>query len=146
VASLYDVMNQMKTIFENSGYTVYFVNEFHTKNIQTLDSASFPIICMGRQIEEIDNDESPVDYIDSTAIIDLNIVLNTGKENLEADAATILRDIKTIVYTNNSNQYWCNWVVVDNFIAQLANTNENSKVFGGININCSVEYRELKIA
>lgn len=142
MASLYEVIEGIKGLFSSTGITVYDIDEFDDKSISRLSDDKFPVICIGRQLEEIDNDASPTDCIVQSAIIDINFILNTGKENLRDDCYDWLRYIKTVIYTNRNSQIWDDLVMVDNFIAQLANSNDNSKVYGGLNINCSVNYRE----
>jgi hypothetical protein len=135
----------MKPLFTAEGYTVYDIQEFDEQKITRLDSSEFPVICLGRQIEEIDNEGSPINFLSQSAGIDLNVVLNTGRENLEQDADTELRKIKDIIYTNRNTADWCDWVMIDNFVAQLANTSDHDNVYGGININTTVKYRENEI-
>jgi len=143
--SLYQVMDVMKDLFTTGGYTVYDIQEFDEKKITRLDSSKFPVICLGRQIEEIDNDGSPINFLIQNAGIDLNVVLNTGRDNLEQDSDIELRKLKNIIYKNRNTNDWCDWVMIDNYVAQLANTNDHSSVYGGININTTIKYRELEI-
>ena len=145
MASLYDIVNEIKAILEANGYTAYRIQDFNHDFVTRLSSDNFPAVFIGRQLEEIDNDGSPLQYLQCTAGIDLNVVLNTGHDNLEADGATELRKIKDIVYTNACSGSLDNWQVNDNFIAQLANTNDRASVYGGININTTVLYRENEI-
>jgi hypothetical protein len=142
MASLYDIIALLKTLFESHGYTAYRIQDFDNQFVSRLDSTKFPAIFIGRQIEEINNDSSPTGFLIQSAGIDLNVVLNTGHDELESDASDELRKIKDIIYTNQNNQNWCNWIMIDNFVAQLANANDRAEVYGGININTTIEYRE----
>jgi len=143
--SLYDIIGLIKTLLESHGYTAYRIQDFNHEFVNRLDSTEFPVIFIGRQLEEVQNDSSPTDFLVQNSGIDLNMVLNTGHDDLEEDANTELRKIKDIIYSNQNNQNWCNWLLVDNFIAQLANTNDRSDVYGGININTTIEYRENRV-
>jgi hypothetical protein len=143
--SLYQVMDIMKDLFTTGGYTIYDIQEFDSQKITRLDSSKFPVICLGRQIEEIDNEGSPLSFLSEKAGIDLNVILNTGRENLEQDGDVELRKIKNIVYKNRNTNDWCDWIMIDSYIAQLANTNDHSEVYGGININTTIKYRECEI-
>jgi len=145
MATLNDIINEMKTLLEGYDFTVYRIQDFNHEFASRLSSEKFPAVFIGRQLEEIDNDGSPLHYLKCTAGIDLNVVLNTGHDNLEEDGATILRKLKDIVYTNRCSASWDDWIVIDNFIAQLANTNDRSMIYGGVNINTTVLYRENEI-
>lgn len=144
--SLYDIMEEMKTLFTSGGFTPYDINEFDSGKVSRLPAEQFPVVFIGRQIETIDNDGSPTAFLNQTAGIDINVVFNTGRAELEADADEHLRTIKDIVYTNQRTSNWCNWIMIDNFVAQLAGTNDKSEVYGGININTEVQYRENRIS
>lgn len=144
--SLYEIMEDMKDLFSAGGFTPYDINEFDHGKVSRLPASEFPVVFIGRQIETIDNDASPTAFLNQTAGIDINVVFNTGRAELENDADTNLRSIKDIVYTNQRTNNWCNWIMIDNFVAQLAGTNDRSEVYGGININTQVEYRENRIS
>lgn len=142
MTNLYDIMLEMKTLFEAEGYTVKNMFEFDHDHISKLSEDVFPIICLGRKSEEIDDAASPTDFMVMNAVIDVNVVLYAKKEDLELESSIELRKIKNVIYNNRSNQDWCDWIMVDNFIAQLANSNDRSSIYGGININTTVNYRE----
>jgi hypothetical protein len=143
MASLYENMEEIKSIFRSSGYTVYDLTEFGDLKLSRLPDNQFPVIFVGRQLEEIDNEGSPLHFLSETAGIPIKIVLNTGDEDLYKDSDTVLRDIKNIIATNQcSGSFWTRWVMNDNFVAQLQSSNERSRVYGGININTTISYRE----
>ena len=98
-------------------------------------------------IEEIDNEGSPINFLDENGVINADCIIDVGStENFRSATATELRKIKDIIYTNrNKKNFWCDWVMTDNFRAQLQSSNTHSSVFGGININTSVNYRENDI-
>lgn len=145
MASLYDIMEEMKTLFEANGYTAYDITEFDHQKVSKVKDSKFPLVFIGRQLETIDNEASPLHFLKGEAGIDVNVVLNTGEKKLYEDGATNIRKIKDIIYTNRCNPNWDDWVMVDNFIAQLQSSNTHSKAFGGININTTVMYRENEI-
>lgn len=142
---LYTILQEIKALFEANGYTAYRIEDFQEQFVSRLSSDKFPAVFIGRQQEEIDNEGSPINYLSCSAGIDLNVVLNTGIDNLEEDGATELRKIKDIVYSNRCTGSRLDWQIDNNFIAQLANTNDRSIIYGGININTTVLYRENEI-
>jgi hypothetical protein len=142
---LYDIIEEIKKLFEAEGFTCFDAFEFDGQQVTRLPETSFPALFIGRGSEEIDNEASPTECLIERATIDLNIVFNTGKAGLIASTQTALRKVKNVIYENQSTQNWSNWILTDNFVAQLANTNDKSVVFGGVNINTAIEYREERI-
>ena len=143
--SLYDIVETMKPLFTAEGYTVYDIESFDHQKITRLDG-EYPVILIGEETEETDNDGSPIDFLEQTATINIDCIIESETDGFRQATATELRKIKDIIYTNRNKQnYWCDFVVNDNFRAQLQSSNSMSKVFGGININCSVKYRENEI-
>jgi len=145
VPSLYNIMEEMKTLFVAEGYTTYDLNSFEEQKITRLPDREYPVVLLSRGLEVQNNDTSPIGFIIQDAEIHIDVILNTGIKTYEKDIDTELRKIKDIIFTNQTNQSWCDWTMVDNFNAQLQSTNTHSKVFGGININTSVNYRENEI-
>jgi len=145
VPSLYNIMEEMKTLFVAEGYTIYDLNSFEEQKITRLPDREYPVVLISRGLETQNNDASPISFIVEDAEIHIDVILNTGLKTYEKDIDTELRKIKDIIFTNQTNQSWCDWTMVDNFNAQLQSTNTHSKVFGGININTSVNYRENEI-
>ena len=143
--SLYNIMEEMKTLFVAEGYTTYDLNSFEEQKITRLPDREYPVVLLSRGLEVQNNDTSPIGFIIQDAEIHIDVILNTGIKTYEKDIDTELRKIKDIIFTNQTNQSWCDWTMVDNFNAQLQSTNTHSKVFGGININTSVNYRENEI-
>ena len=147
MADLQSIIEQMEVLLEAQGYTVYDVTEWGKKKVSQRPESEFPIIFIGRGTETIDNtgESSLYDLLD-TAEIDLNVLLATGEDDLFADSATEIRKIKDIIYTNRClSNFWSDWVMDDNDVVQLATSNSQSKIFGGININTTVQYREQQI-
>lgn len=142
VASLDYCVYEIKRLFTEAGYTVYDIYDMDSKKITALDSAEYPVFCIGRGVEEIDNDETPVGFIDAEANIDINIVFNTGEENLRNDSDIMLREVKNVIYGNRNNCAWIDITVTDNYVAQVQSSNIHSSVYGGLNVNCLVRYRE----
>jgi hypothetical protein len=142
--SIYDIQQEIKSIFSDYGYTIYDISTFDNKKITRLDG-EYPVLCIGRGEEVIDNEGSPTDFLVQDCEIYLNVVLKTSKDDLEKDSAEHLRIIKDIIYTNRRTSSWCNWVISENFTAQLENTNDFSSVFGGIDITTNINYRENQI-
>jgi len=138
-------MEEMKTLFVAEGYTTYDLNSFEEQKITRLPDREYPVVLLSRGLEVQNNDTSPIGFIIQDAEIHIDVILNTGIKTYEKDIDTELRKIKDIIFTNQTNQSWCDWTMVDNFNAQLQSTNTHSKVFGGININTSVNYRENEI-
>ena len=146
MASLYEVMNGMKSLFESNGYTAHDLNSFDTEKITRQKESDYPIVLISRGLEVQDNDNSTINQMIQNAEIHVDVILATGKKSFESDIDTELRKIKDIINTSRQGgQLWCDWVMVDNFNAQLQSTNTHSKVFGGININTTVNYREQDI-
>ena len=135
----------MKTLFVAEGYTIYDLNSFEEQKITRLPDREYPVVLISRGLEVQNNDASPIGFIIQDAEIHIDVILNTGIKTYEKDIDAELRKIKDIIFTNQTNQSWCDWTMVDNFNAQLQSTNTHSKVFGGININTSVNYRENEI-
>jgi len=146
MSSLYEVMQEMKAVFINAGFTTYDQDEFDEQGIKVIElpQAEYPVILISDGPEE-NQEESPLQIMSETGIINLNVVLNTGKKNFMSDCATLLRSIKNVIGENRSNQIWCNWKYTDSFRAVLRGVNKDAKVYGGMNINTSVEYREKEI-
>ena len=138
-------MEEMKTLFVAEGYTTYDLNSFEEQKITRLPDREYPVVLLSRGLEVQNNDTSPIGFIIQDAEIHIDVILNTGIKTYEKDIDAELRKIKDIIFTNQTNQSWCDWTMVDNFNAQLQSTNTHSKVFGGININTSVNYRENEI-
>ena len=147
MADLQSIMGQMEVLLEAQGYTVYDVTEWGKKKVSQRPVSEFPIIFIGRGTEVIDNaGESGLFLLLETAEIDLNVVLATGEDDLYTDSATEIRKIKDIIYTNRClSDFWSDWVMDDNQVVQLATSNSQSEIFGGININTTVQYREQNI-
>lgn len=145
MATLFEVVEQMKVVFGNAGYTIFDINEFDQRKVTQADPSKFPIIFIGRK-DEVINSNSTIDFLNNTAEVDINIVLNVDKENLFPASSTELRIIKDIIYTNRKQlPFWIDWTVTGNYPAQLANTEYHSQIFGGLNINTLVQYREQQI-
>jgi len=139
-------MEEMKTLFNDNGYTSYDLNSFKDDKITRMPEDEYPIVLISRGLEVMDNDASPIDFLVEDAEIRINVILDTGLDEYEADVNAELRKVKDIIYSNRNKQsFWCKWLMIDNFNAQLQSTNTHSKVFGGININTSVNYRENEI-
>ena len=145
VASLDYCVYEVKRLFSEAGYTVYDIYDMDSKKITKLNSTEYPVVCIGRGIEEINNEDSPVGFIDAEANIDINIVFNTGEENLRADSDNMLREVKNIIYGNRNNCAWKDIVITDNYVAQVQSASVHSSVYGGLNINCLVSYREESV-
>ena len=143
MASIYDIMTQMSSILTSGGYTVYDVTTYEDKELSQISQEEFPVIFIGRQIEDIIQDAETLHILTCECPVDLNIVLNTGSDNLYKDCATVLRDIKNILSVNKTNcDFWVEWYMDDNYVAKLNGSGRNDKVYGGININTIVTYRE----
>jgi hypothetical protein len=143
MSSLYENIEEMKSIFRSSDYTVYDLTEFGDLKVSRLPADQFPVIFIGRQLEVIDINGDQLHFLSETAGVSINVVLNTGEDDLYKDADTVLRDIKNIIATNQcTGSFWLRWAMTDNFVAQLQSSNERSKVYGGININTTINYRE----
>jgi len=142
--SIYDIQQNMKALFRNYGYTIYDLSTFDNQKITKLGD-EYPILCIGRGNEITENDGSPTDFLIQDSEVYLNVVLKTTKENLEQDSATELRKIKDIIYSNRNNQFWCDWIVTENFVASLQSASDHSSVYGGLDITTTVNYRETQI-
>lgn len=145
MASLDDVIEEMKKIFNDNGYTCLDDDDLGHQKVVKLKGSDYPVIFISGNSEEID-DSVIINWMINTAPINLNIALNTGQKNLKTDAIIELRKIKNLIYTNSkASGFWDKWGMVSNKIAQLQGSNDRSKVYGGIGIITEVQYRELQI-
>jgi hypothetical protein len=138
MSSIYSIVEEMQTILQAEGYTVYDVVEWDHKKIVEQADADFPMIFI--------DDEQTLDYLNQTSTVSLNVVLSTGKANWREDVNTELRKIKDIIGTNSCNgNFWITWQYTDSNKRQLANTSSIDNIFGGVQINTIVQYEELEI-
>jgi len=150
MASIYEVMTEMSSILTSGGYTVYDVTTFEDREVDRIPSEEFPVIFIGRGVEDVDNDAPTLHVLTLECPIDINVVINTGSAKLYEDSAIELRKIKNIMSEYRSHvtipttncDYWTDWYMDDNYISRLNGSSKNDKVFGGININTVVNYRE----
>ena len=142
--SIYDIQQEIKSLFESYGYTIYDISTFDNQKITRLEG-EYPVLCIGRGNEIVNNDGSPTDFLIQDTEVYLNVVIETCKEDLEKDSATELRKIKDIIYSNRRTSSWCDWTLEENFTAQLQSANDHSSVFGGLDITTTVNYRENQI-
>lgn len=143
--SLYAIQQEITSILQEEGYTVYEFSNFDNRKITQLKN-EYPVVCIGRGTEVTNNEGSPTDFIIQDGEISMNVVLETTKENLDSDSATELRKIKDIVYGNRTRQnFWCDWIITENFTASLQSVNDFSNVYGGLDITTTVNYREKQI-
>ncbi len=147
MADIQTIMNKMEVLLEEAGYTVYDVTEWEKKKVSQRPEAEFPMIFIGRGVEEIDNTgNSGLFILLNTTEVDLSVVLSTGQNGLYVDAALELRKIKNVIYNNQCiSDFWSNWTMDDNQVVQLATSNSQSEIYGGIKINTTVLYREENI-
>ena len=145
MASLDEVIEEMKSIFNSNGYTCLDDDDFGHQKVAKLKDSDYPVIFISGDDEE--NDDAPlINFLINTAPITLNVALNTGQSNLKVDGRVELRKIKNLIYTNSkASSFWTKWGMTANKIAQLQGSNDRSKVYGGIGIITEVQYRELQI-
>jgi len=146
VASLYNTIEDIKTLLESHDYTVYDESSFEAEKITRQNDADYPIVLVSRGEETVNNDGEVMHVMQESAPVFLVIAFNTGIEELEKDTATELRKIKDIINTSRKEKtIGCDWKMLGNINGQLQSTNSHSSVFGGINIKTTVEYREQDI-
>ncbi len=154
MASLYDVMLGIQVKLQDDDFTVYTQKEFDDQGIDVDELAGgtdptdplsqFPIIFISTG-DETNDVESPLGVLSESGTINLNVVLNTGKSELEPSSAAVLRAIKNTIGSNRANQIWCDWKYTNSRNAVLRGANKDSNVYGGRNINTTVSYREEEI-
>jgi hypothetical protein len=134
-------MKEIKVLFTNAGYTSYDLNSLGDKKITRLQG-EYPIMLISRGKEVVDNEGSPIDCLVEDAELHIRVIHESGLEEFEKVSAAELLKVKAIIKANKTNQTWADWKMIDNFNGQLQSTNTHSDVFGGIDINATVNYRE----
>ena len=146
MSSIYTIVENIQSLLEAQGYTVYDVVEWDKKKVIEQDDSAFPMIFIDEDNEVNNFDEgTTLNYLDQSSTININVVLNTGKSNWRQDVNTELRKIKDIIYTNCDSQHWISWDYSGSQKHQIANSTSDAKVFGGVAINTTVTYEELEI-
>ena len=81
MANLYEVIEQMKPLFTEQGFTVYDNEELDHKKITRLDSSEYPVILISEESEQIDNEGSPTDFLNQTANISIDCILEVNPDD-----------------------------------------------------------------